>query len=47
MEMVALSLLQGMCPMCAGMGLWTVLFWIVVVAAVVAVVWLLVRRSRT
>jgi hypothetical protein len=39
-------LLQGMCPMCAGMGLGMILVWIVLIAAVVAVVWLLLRRSR-
>lgn len=42
--MVALALLQGMCPMCAGMGVWMILFWITLLVAVVGVVWLLVRR---
>ncbi len=44
--MTTLALLQGMCPMCAGMAIWMILFWVVVIVAVVAVVWLLIRRSR-
>jgi uncharacterized membrane protein len=44
---MALVLLQGMCPMCAGMGIWMVLFWVVVLVAIVALVWLLVRRNRS
>jgi uncharacterized membrane protein len=38
------ALLQGMCPMCMGMGPWMMVFWIVLLVAIVAVVWMLVRR---
>jgi hypothetical protein len=38
--------LRGMCPMCAGMGIWMILFWVVVFAVLLGIVWLLVRRSR-
>ncbi|CAN5853563.1 hypothetical protein BH20GEM3_BH20GEM3_02650 [soil metagenome] len=41
--MVMLAL-QGMCPMCMGMGLWMVLFWALLIAVVIAVVWMIVRR---
>lgn len=44
--MAALGFLQGMCPMCPGMGMWMILFWVVVILAVVALVWLLVRGTR-
>lgn len=40
------GLVQGMCPMCAGMGIWMVLFWIVVLALIAGVIWMLVRRGR-
>ena len=43
---MALVLLQGMCPMCAGIGFWMVLFWVVVLVVIVALVWVLVRRNR-
>lgn len=43
---MVLALLQGMCPMCAGMGIWMLLFWIIVLVAVGAGVWLLVRMLR-
>lgn len=32
--------------MCVGMGLWMVLFWVVLIVAIVAVVWMFTRRSR-
>lgn len=44
--MILLGLLQGMCPMCPAMGVWMILFWIVLIAAIVAVVWMFTRRSR-
>ena len=44
--MVSLALLQGMCPMCAMMGPWMILLWVILVVAVVALVWMLVRRFR-
>lgn len=40
------ALTQGMCPMCPMMGPWMILFWVLLILAIVAVVWLLVRRSR-
>jgi uncharacterized membrane protein len=45
-HILSLALIQGWCPMCASMGLWMILFWVVVIAAIVAVVWMLTRRSR-
>lgn len=37
---------QGMCPMCAGMGLGMLLFWLVVLVLIAVAVWLVVRRVR-
>lgn len=44
--MILLVFLQGWCPMCPAMGMWIILFWIVVIAAIVAVVWMVTRRIR-
>jgi hypothetical protein len=44
--MTTLVLFQGMCPMCVGMGLGMILLWVLVIVAIIAVVWLLLRRSR-
>lgn len=40
------GLVQGLCPMCATMGVWMILLWIFVLAAVAALVWMVVRWTR-
>lgn len=44
--MPIVALIQGMCPMCGGMGLWMVLFWVVLILLVGGAIWALVRRNR-
>lgn len=41
-----LALAQGMCPMCATMGMWMILFWILIIAVIIGAVWMFTRRSR-
>ncbi len=40
------SIVQGMCPMCGAMGPWMILVWLLVLALVVGVVWLVIRMIR-
>lgn len=40
------TLAQGLCPMCAGMGISMVLVWVLVLAMIAGLVWLVVRRTR-
>lgn len=41
-----LALIQGMCPMCASMGVWMILSWILLIAVIVGVVWMFARWIR-